>query len=66
MSNTTLKVVASVFGRFTHGKKKGQVNPKSAVTMTLYGNTVKDAFGKLFKDFDDRPTYKIQSVTEVS
>ncbi len=37
------EVKATVFGLFSHGKLKGQVNPKSFVGLTVIHDTVRDA-----------------------
>lgn len=45
----SFKVSVNVFGVYTHGKLAGQTNPKSSITLTMYGDTVKAAFSKINK-----------------
>ena len=40
-------VKAQVFGLYTHGERKGQTNPKSVVTGVWYGDSVKQAIGRM-------------------
>jgi hypothetical protein len=39
-----------VYGTFSHGKLKGQTNPKQVVSLTMFGDTVKAALGKINRE----------------
>lgn len=41
------RVVFDVWGTYTHGKKKGQTDPKAHATVTLNGESYKDCKTKL-------------------
>ena len=45
----THKVTVDVYGTYTHGKLAGQTNPKQVVGLTMFGDSVKAALGKINK-----------------
>lgn len=52
----SFRVTFDVWGTYTHGKKKGQTDPKAHAVVTLYGENYKDCKNKLVvgkKEYDD-------------
>lgn len=43
------KVTVDVFGTYNRGKLVGQTNPKQVVSLTMFGDSVKAALGKINK-----------------
>lgn len=43
-------VTVDVFGTYSHGKLAGKTNPKSFVTLTIFGDSVKQALGKINRE----------------
>ena len=56
--NKQTRFTVDVFGRYTWGKKAGQVNPNAFVTVTCIGKKLKDAVQCLAVG-GELPTYKV-------
>lgn len=63
MNKFNFKVEMDVFGVFTHGKNAGKVNPKALVHITMFGETVREAIGKMVSD-SLGAFYKVTNVEE--
>lgn len=57
------KIIAKVYGVYTHGRMQGKTNPKSVVTVTVHGETAKDALKNLTKTADGA-FYRVVSFLE--
>ena len=68
--NMTQVITLTVFGRYTFGKKLGQVNPKSSASVVIYTAKRKDTGQEesvherinRFMEESDTPTYKIADI----
>lgn len=54
----------AVFGRYTWGKKKGEVNPNQHVEVTCVGKNVREAVKCLLVG-NELPTYKVIGAEKV-
>ena len=59
------EVKATVFGIFSHGKLKGQVNPKSQIGLTVVHDSVRDAT-KHIERISGGAASRIDSVRELA
>lgn len=61
----THSIDMTVFGRYLHGKRKGNINPKSTASVTLFvrdSETVTDRLNR-FKTETLLAIYKIEKIT---
>ena len=61
-----LRVEVDLFGPYTHGVKKGQVNPKAFMSFTSVGDTPVKALTSLKDENGDLPIYKITNITKLN
>lgn len=60
----THSIVMTVFGRYLHGERKGNINPKSSASVTLFVRNTETVTGRLnrFKAETLLAIYKIEKI----